>query len=97
MATNETKTTAKPEAPSNPFMAGFPAFDPTQLLADSVARWQAFTEQCAMVEQQVTAHAHTAVAQWAQLAKDAIAYGVQLSAEARRLSIETAKKLGVQA
>lgn len=96
MATHDTQTTAKPEAPSNPFTAAFP-FDPSQLVADSVARWQAFAEQCAAVEQQITAHAHTAVALWAQLAKDAIAYSTQLSAEARRLSIETATKLGVHA
>ena len=34
---------------------------------------------------------------WAQLAKDAIAYGTQLSAEARKAGAETAKKMGVGA
>jgi hypothetical protein len=108
MSTNETKTTAKTETPSNPFTGAFPSFDPTgawaqgqqafnKLLADSVARWQSFADQFASVEQQVTSHAQTAVAQWAQLAKDAIAYSAQLSSEARRISAETAKKMGVQA
>lgn len=107
MATNETKSTPKAET-SNPFMGAFPSFDPTgawtqsqqaftKLIADSVARWQAFADHYATVEQQVTTHAHNAVNQWAQLAKDAIAYGAQLSAEARKLSVGTAKKLGVQA
>jgi len=107
MANTETKTTPKTET-SNPFMGAFTSFDPTgawaqsqqafsKLVADSVARWQTFAEQYAAVEQQVATHAHDAVNQWAQLAKDAIAYGAQLSGEARKLSIETAKKLGIQA
>lgn len=99
------KTTTKTEASSNPFP--FPT-DPmaiwtqsqaqlTKLMADAQARWQSFADQYAAVEAQVSQHAQTAVANWAQLAKDAIAYGVQLSAEARKLSLETAKKLGVNA
>lgn len=106
---NEAKTTPPKSNPviENPFQA-FPAFDPMQmwaqgqaqmqkLMGDSVARWQAFADQVAQIETQVASHAQTAVTNWAQLAKDAIAYGVQLSAEARKLSIETAKKLGVNA
>lgn len=34
---------------------------------------------------------------WSQLAKDAIAYGMQLSAEARKASVDAAKKMGVGA
>ena len=103
---NEAKTTP-PKSPENPFQA-FPTFDPMQMFAqgqaqitkmmgDATARWQAFADQYAQIEQQVSSHAQAAVTNWAQLAKDAIAYGVQLSAEARKLSIDTAKKLGVNA
>ncbi len=106
---NEAKTTAPKATPAaeTPFPS-FAAFDPMamwaqgqaqmqKLLTDATGRWQSFTEQYAQIEQQVSAHAQNAVTNWAQLAKDAIAYGVQLSAEARKLSLETAKKLGVQA
>ncbi|MFN0252047.1 MAG: hypothetical protein ACKV2T_34545 [Kofleriaceae bacterium] len=107
---NEAKnTTPKSSTPvvENPFQS-FPAFDPMamwaqgqaqmqKLMGDATSRWQSFAEQYAQIEQQVTAHAQTTVTNWAQLAKDAIAYGVQLSAEARKLSVETAKKLGIQA
>lgn len=106
---NEAKNTPPKSTPvaEHPFQP-FAAFDPMamwaqgqaqmqKLMTDATARWQSFSEQYAQVEQQVSAHAQTAVTNWAQLAKDAIAYGVQLSAEARKLSLETAKKLGVQA
>jgi hypothetical protein len=106
---NEAKTTPPKSSPvvENPFQA-LPTFDPMamwaqgqaqmqKLIGDATSRWQAFAEQYAQIEQQVSSHAQTAVTNWAQLAKDAIAYGVQLSAEARKLSVETAKKLGVQA
>ncbi len=108
MANPETpKTAPKTDNPFGSFPS-FPTFDPMQiwaqsqqtfakLMTDSVARWQAFGDQYASVEQQVSTQAQTAVTQWAQLAKDAIAYGTQLSAEARKLSIETAKKMGVGA
>jgi hypothetical protein len=107
---NEAKTTTPPKSSptvENPFQA-FAAFDPMQmwaqgqaqmskLMTDATARWQAFADQYAQIEQQVSSQAQAAVTNWAQLAKDAIAYGAQLSTEARKLSIETAKKLGVNA
>jgi hypothetical protein len=104
MPTPETPKTA-PATPSFPTM---PAFDPyamwqqgqqtfTKLMTDSVARWQSFGDQYAAIEAQLSTHAQSAVATWAQLAKDAIAYGTQLSAEARKLGLETAKKMGVGA
>ena len=106
---NEAKTTTPKSTPipETPFPS-FASFDPMamwaqgqaqmqKLMADATTRWTAFAEQYAQIEQQVSSHAQTAVTNCAQLAKDAIAYGVQLSAEARKLSIETAKKLGVQA
>jgi len=103
--TPETPPTSK-TAPS-PFPQ-MPTFDPfamwqqgqqtfTKLMADSVARWQAFADQLASIETQVATHAQAAVTNWAQLAKDAIAYGTQLSAEARKAGAETAKKMGVGA
>jgi hypothetical protein len=104
MANPETPKTA----PSSTPFPTLPTFDPmamwaqsqaafTKMINDSMARWQSFGDQYAAVEQQVASHAQTAVTQCAQLAKDAIAYGQQLSAEARKLSIETAKKMGVSA
>ena len=106
MANSETPKTP-PAASANPFTA-LPSFDPmamwaqsqaafTKMMSDSMTRWQSFGDQYASVEAQVANHANTAVTQWAQLAKDAIAYGQQLSAEARKLSIETARKMGVSA
>lgn len=102
--TTEAKNTTNQAAPAAPF----PTFDPMQFWAQSQAqfqklftdaqnRWQSFADQYVSVEQQVTAHANAAVENWAKLAKDAIAYGVQLSGEARKLSVETAKKMGVNA
>lgn len=105
MSNEKTTATPKTETPANPFtnfadpMAmwaqGQAQF--VKLMTDATARWQSFADQYASVEQSMTAQAQTAVANWAQLAKDAIAYGVQLSTEARKLSVETAKKMGVQA
>jgi hypothetical protein len=104
---NEAKTTPKTETKAEmPFQ--IPAFDPMQLwaqgqaqmaklMADATARWQSFAEQYASIEQQVATHTNAAVENWAKLAKDAIAYGVQLSGEARKVTVETAKKLGVHA
>jgi hypothetical protein len=104
MANTETPKTSTTST-STP---SFPTFDPTQmwaqgqatftkLLTESMARWQAFGDQFAAVEQQAATHAQTAVVSWSNLAKDAIAYGTQLSAEARKLSLETAKKMGIPA
>lgn len=112
MASNDTRKTASSTTTETPFThdahAPHGAFDPTgfwtqgqqawtRLVNDSVARWQAFADQYAAIEQQIAPHAQTAVTSWAQLAKDAIAYGQQLSAEARKLSLEAARKLGVSA
>lgn len=110
MATNtETKTssTTSSTAPAGAAFPQMPSFDPyamwqqgqqtfTKLMTDTVGRWQAFADQYAAIEAQVSTHAQTAVAQWAQLAKDAISYGTQLSTEARKLGVDTAKKMGAQ-
>jgi hypothetical protein len=105
------KPESPPEMPKSelPFPGNlFASFDPMQYwtasqqafqkaMADAQTRAQAFADQCATVESQVTARAQGAVASWAQLAQDAIAYTAQLSAEARKLGLETARKLGVRA
>ncbi|MBA3459672.1 MAG: hypothetical protein H0T46_06910 [Deltaproteobacteria bacterium] len=107
MPTPETPKTA-PATPTFPSFPTLPSFDPyamwqqgqqtfNKLMADSVARWQSFGDQYAAIEVQLSTHAQTAVTTWAQLAKDAITYGTQMSAEARKLGLETAKKMGVGA
>ena len=91
-----------------PSMPAMPSFDPAAawaqgqqavqtMMTDAQARWQTFAEQVAALEAQVATHAQTAVAGWATLAKDAIAYGQQLSGEARKVAVEAAKKMAVGA
>ena len=81
-------------------------FDPTafwaqgqqafnKMVSESLSRWQAFADQYAAIESQVASQAQQAVASWAQLAKDAIAYGQQLSAEARKLATDATKKMSI--
>lgn len=112
MANPETPKATAPKTespfPAFPSLPNFPQFDPmsmwtagqqtfTKMMTDAVARWQSFSEQYAAIEQQVSTQAQGAVSHWAQLAKDAITYGSQLSAESRKLSIETVQKMGVGA
>ena len=101
MSINETKTTApKTETPANPFMA-FGSFDPmaawTKMMTESFARMGTFADHYASLEKDATARVAGAVATWAQMSQDAIAYGAQLSTEARKLSLDAWKKLGVSA
>src|SRR4029078_13296426 len=90
--------------PANPFAA----FDPMaywntsqqtfqKMLVDAYGRAQAFADQYAAMEQQFVGRAQSAVANWAQLANEALAYSAQLSAEARKLGSETARRMGVGA
>jgi len=91
----------KPGAPQqdNPFAS----FDPLaywaaaqqafqRLAADAQSRAQAFTEQYGALEAQLVQRAQGAVATWTQLTQDALAYGVQLSAEARKLGLEAYRR-----
>ena len=99
MSTEKTeKKTETPKA-ADPF-AGF---DPMtmwaasqhgfhKLVADAMQRAQSFAEQYATLEAQMVNRAQGAVATWAQLTQDAIAYGAQLSADARKLSLDAARK-----
>ena len=99
----ETKDAPKTETPKldNPF-AGF---DPMsawthgqqvmhQLVTDSMQRMTSFADDYAALEAQMFARAQGAVANWAQLAHDAIAYSAQLSMQARKLGLDTARKFG---
>ena len=86
-------TTASPFDPSAFWAQGQQAF--TKMMSESLARWQSFADQYVAIESQVASHAQAAVSNWAQLAKDAIAYGQQLSAEARKLATDATKKMSI--
>jgi len=111
MSTTKTETqspkTETPKTETNPF-ASFASFDPMaywatsqqtfqKAMADAYGRAQSFADQYAALESQYVVRAQGAVANWAQLAQDAIAYSAQLSGEARKLGFETAHKMGVGA
>lgn len=100
------------QLPANPFAAFIPAFDPAHmaqmtsmfapqqfsaLWTETLARTQQAAEQFGAFEKDMLARAQTAVQTWSQLAQDAIAYAGQLSVEARKLGLETAKKLSPNA
>ena len=105
----ETKTTASTPFPPPPFQAGafanpFAGFDPMnawtqgqqafhQMMADAYGRITSFAEEYAAMESQLVTRAQGAVHNWAQLTADAFTYGAQLSAQARKLGLENAKKL----
>lgn len=63
-----------------------------KLVSESYGRAHSFADQYAVLEAQMIARAQQAVASWAQLAQDAIAYSAQLSAEARKAGVETFRK-----
>jgi hypothetical protein len=105
-----TKTETKAETtnpnPTNPF--GIPSFDPMSFwaasqqtfqktMADAFGRTQSFADQYAAFEKDMVTRAQTAVANWAQLTQEAIAYSAQLSAEARKLSMDAYRKMAAGA
>jgi hypothetical protein len=63
-------------------------------VADSFTRAQAWTDEYAANEAEMTKKAHSAVDAWAALAHDSINYTAQLSAQARKLSFDAARKAG---
>jgi hypothetical protein len=65
-----------------------------KIAADSFARAQAWSDEYASNEADLTKRAHAAVDTWAQLAHDTINYTAQLSAQARKLSVDAARKAG---
>ena len=99
------KTTASTQIPTAASFANpFAGFDPMgawtqgqqafhQMMADAYGRISSFAEEYAAMESQLVTRAQGAVHNWAQLTADAFAYGAQLSAQARKLGLENAKKL----
>lgn len=98
------KTDTSSAAPQYPFSA----FDPMaawtasqqsfqKMMTDSYARAQAWADEYAALEAQMFARANTAIDTWAQLAHETINYTAQLSAQARKLGFEAARKAGVGA
>ncbi len=80
---------------TNPFAAwtqGPAAFQ--KIVGDSFVRAQAWSDEYVAQETQMTSKAHGAIDTWAQLAHDTINYTAQLSAQARKLSVEAARKAG---
>ena len=105
-AKTETKETF-PKIEPNPFTA-FQAFDPfafwaaqqqtfAKMMTDGYGRAQAYADQYTAFENQMIHRAQQAVATWAQLTQDAIAYSGQLSAESRKLGLDAMKKMGFPA
>ena len=95
---------AAPHTPFNPFstgawdpMAAFTASQQTwqKLMGDSLARAQSWADEYAGIERQMYDRALQAVDTWAQLARDTINYSQQITAQARKLSLETMRKAGV--
>lgn len=86
-------SSASPFDPTAFWAQGQQAFN--KMVTDSLARWQSFADQYVAIESQVASHAQQAISNWAQLAKDAITYGQQLSAEARKLATDATKKMSI--
>lgn len=99
--TSNPSTSAPKFDAANPFAA----FDPMtywaasqqmfhKAISDAYGRTQAFADQYGALEAQLVQRAQGAVASWAQLTQDAIAYAAQLSAEGRKLGLEAMRKAG---
>ncbi|MGE0867008.1 MAG: hypothetical protein AB7P03_00495 [Kofleriaceae bacterium] len=110
MATDNKTSTPKTDATSStsfPFPGpGVTSFDPiavwsatqqafTKMVNDAYGRAQSFADQYASLEHQMVERAKLAIANWSQFCQDAINYGANLSAEARKIGFETAKKMGI--
>lgn len=100
-----TSSGAAPQNPfaSNPFMSAFGGFDPAgawgvaqqtwqKMFTDSMTRAQAWADEYASIEKQMFDRANDAVDTWAKLAHDSISYSQQLTAQARKLGFEAARK-----
>ena len=104
-----TSTPGTAAAPTLPSFATFgAALDPmsmwattqqtfTKLMTDAAARTQSFADQYVALEGQMITRAKDAISTWAQLSHDALAYSVQLSSETRKVGVDAARKMGVQA
>ena len=94
-------------APKIDALPQFPTFDPMaawnasqqafhKMMTDAQARAQTMADEFAALEQQMYARARQAIDTWAQLAQEAINYSAQLSAQARKLGLDAARKITVQ-
>jgi len=77
-----------------PKIPKFETFDPSQLFAASQQAAHKMLDQYAELEAQWIARAKQAIETWSQLAQEALAYSAQLSAQARKLGLDTARKIG---
>jgi hypothetical protein len=64
-------------------------------MTESMTRAQSWSDEYAAIEQQMLTRANTAIDTWAQLAHDSLAYTAQLSSQARKLSMDAARKAGL--
>jgi hypothetical protein len=98
-------TGAAPHNPfaNNPFMSAFNGFDPAgawgvaqqtwqKMISESFTRAQTWADEYASIEKQMFDRANEAVDTWAKVAHDTIAYSQQLTAQARKLGFEAARK-----
>ena len=98
-------TGAAPHNPfaNNPFMSAFGGFDPAgawgvaqqtwhKMISESFSRAQTWADEYASMEKQMFDRANEAVDTWAKVAHDTIAYSEQLTAQARKLGFEAARK-----
>src|SRR5262245_9622185 len=111
MSTEPKTAKAEPKAETPQHDNPFAPFDPIaywgavqqafqRMTADAQGRAQAFAEQAERyiaLEAQLVQRAQGAVATWAQLTQDAIAYGAQLSAEARKISLDACRRMSTGA
>jgi len=65
-----------------------------KMMADSFVKTQSWSDEYAANESEMVKRAHGAVDTWATLAHDTINYSAQLSAQARKLSFDAARKAG---
>jgi hypothetical protein len=105
MSTQKTETQTETNTKSDAKTA-MPSFDPTaawaagqqaftKMITEAFERMQAMQAEMATLEAQMIAKAREAVTNWAQLAQEAITYSANLSAQARKVGADAARKMGV--
>ena len=90
-----------PFAPFGAFAGSDPmkAWEQTQqawqkMFSDAQGQAQKWADEYAQIEKQLFVRAGQAIDTWSQLAKDSLAYTEQLSAQARKLGFDAARKAG---
>ena len=77
----------------DPFAQWGKVFETWQKLTDdSIARATAFYAEVEKAEAKRVEHAETAIAEMAKLQRETLAYGAQLGAEFRKVSLEAVQK-----